>query len=92
MGAFDNGNIVKEVLTRELISSIGGTQPSFIPVINSAVDFCFSYVNKKNKKPSAEAVEKQQQGGKKCNNISFIMLVCTKLQMIKVSLNFEYRI
>lgn len=82
MGAFDDGNIVKEAFTKYLTTSIGSTQPSFIPVINTAVDFCITNVNKKNKKPS-EAADKQN--GNKCNKISTMMLMCTKLQMIKVS-------
>lgn len=83
MGAFDEGNIVKEALKRDLTTSISESQPSFIPVINSAVDFCFTNVNKINKK-SAEGAKKQN--GNKCDKISSIMLLCTRHQMIKVSL------
>lgn len=80
MGAFDKGNILKEKLKTDLTTSMSETQPSFIPVINSAVDICFEYVNKK---PVEGA---NQQNGKKCDKISSIMLLCTRLQMIKVSL------
>lgn len=83
MGAFDKGNILKEKLKTDLTTSMSETQPSFIPVINSAVDICFEYVNKMNKKPVEGA---NQQNGKKCDKISSIMLLCTRLQMIKVSL------
>lgn len=84
MGGFNDGNIEKDALAKYLTTSIGATQPSFIPVINSAVEYCVSYVNKMNIKPS-EKVDKQNN--KKCNKISSVMIICTRLQMVKVSSN-----
>lgn len=89
MGGFNDGNIEKDAFANYLTTSIGGTQPSFIPVINSAVDFCVSYVSKMNKKPS-ETVDKQNN--KKCNKVSSAMLMCTRLQMVKVSRLIEFKL